>query len=130
MRVAPGEHMRVFPLSDWTELDVWQYIAAERIELAPLYYAHPRRVAIRGDAILGVAEAANANGNDELQTRIVRFRTVGDISCTLPVESEALTPEEVVRETLSASLSERGATRLDDRTSEASMEARKRAGYF
>jgi sulfate adenylyltransferase subunit 2 len=130
MRVGPGEHMRVFPLSNWTELDIWQYIAAERIELARLYYAHPRRVAVRGDAILGVAEAGSPNGLSELQTRTVRFRTVGDISCTLPVESVALTPEEVVRETVQASLSERGATRLDDRTSEASMEERKRAGYF
>ncbi len=130
MRVGQGEHMRVFPLSNWTEVDIWQYIAVERIALASLYYAHPRLVAVRGDVLLGVAEAGGWNGRAELQTRSVRFRTVGDISCTLPVESTALTPEEIVCETLQASLSERGATRLDDRTSEASMEERKRAGYF
>lgn len=129
-RIEQGEHMRVFPLSNWTELDVWHYIARERLDLPSLYYAHPRRVAVRGDALLPVAEGVPLREDDVIETRMVRFRTVGDLSCTLPVESAAMTAEAVISETRNATLSERGATRLDDRTSDASMEERKRAGYF
>jgi sulfate adenylyltransferase subunit 2 len=125
-----GEHMRVFPLSNWTEIDIWQYIDRENLELPPLYYAHRRRVAVRGDVLVPVAETVELNDDDRIETRTVRFRTVGDISCTLPVESEAASAMAIIDEILTAQISERGATRLDDRTSDASMEERKRAGYF
>ena len=129
-RLEPGEHMRVFPLSNWTELDVWQYIAREGLALPDLYFAHPRRVAVRGDVLLPVSDMLPLEEGDVVETRLVRFRTVGDISCTLPVESSAATAEAIIAETLVAPLSERGATRLDDRTSDTSMEERKRTGYF
>ncbi len=129
-RFDRGEQMRVFPLSNWTELDVWRYIARERLELPALYYAHLRAVAVRGDILLPVADTVPLRDDDSVEMRSVRFRTVGDISCTLPVESDAATVEDIIAETLMAQLSERGATRLDDQTSDASMEERKRAGYF
>jgi sulfate adenylyltransferase subunit 2 len=129
-RIDRGEHMRVFPLSNWTELDIWHYIARERLALPALYYAHKRQVAVRGEALLPVSEFVPLREGDRIETRLVRFRTVGDISCTLPVESRAANPEAIIAETLKATLSERGATRLDDRFSEAAMEERKRAGYF
>ncbi|MGH7036138.1 MAG: sulfate adenylyltransferase subunit CysD [Stellaceae bacterium] len=129
-RLDRGEHMRVFPLSNWTELDIWRYIAREGLELPPLYYAHRREVVRRGGALLPVSDIAPAREDETIETRLVRFRTVGDISCTLPVESSAATVEAIIAETLVASVSERGATRLDDRSSDAAMEERKRAGYF
>ncbi|HEY1503804.1 MAG TPA: sulfate adenylyltransferase subunit CysD, partial [Stellaceae bacterium] len=129
-RLDKGEHMRVFPLSNWTEIDVWRYIEREKLALPSLYYAHERPVAVRGNILLPVSEFVPLNDDDAVETRVVRFRTVGDISCTLPVESSAATVEAIVAETLNASLSERGATRLDDQTSDASMEERKRVGYF
>jgi sulfate adenylyltransferase subunit 2 len=129
-RLDRGEHMRVFPLSNWTELDIWQYVAREQLELPPLYYAHPRSVAVRGSALLPVSELVPLRDDDTIETRMVRFRTVGDITCTLPVESAATTVEDIVAETLAADLSERGATRLDDQASDAAMEERKRVGYF
>ena len=129
-RLDKGEHMRVFPLSNWTEIDVWRYIQREKLALPPLYYAHERPVAVRGSMLLPISEFVPLRENEEIETRVVRFRTVGDISCTSPVESNAATVEDVIAETLIASLSERGATRLDDQASEASMEERKRAGYF
>ena len=129
-KLDKGENMRVFPLSNWTEIDVWRYIERERLALPSLYYAHERPVAVRGNILLPVSDYVPLNDDDAIETRIVRFRTVGDISCTLPVESNAATVEQIVAETLNASLSERGATRLDDQTSEASMEERKRVGYF
>jgi sulfate adenylyltransferase subunit 2 len=129
-RLDKGEHMRVFPLSNWTEIDVWRYIQREKLALPDLYYAHSRSVAVRGSTLLPVSEFVPLREDEEIETRVVRFRTVGDISCTLPVESNAATVEDVIAETLIASLSERGATRLDDQASEASMEERKRAGYF
>ncbi len=129
-RIERGEHMRAFPLSNWTELDVWQYIAREGLSLAELYYAHPRQVAVRGGALAPVCDAFPPIDGDAVETRIVRFRTVGDIPCTLALESTAATVDEVIAETLAATVSERGATRLDDRTSEVSMEERKLAGYF
>jgi sulfate adenylyltransferase subunit 2 len=129
-RLDAGEHMRVFPLSNWTELDVWQYIAREDIRLPPLYYAHSRAVAVRGEILLPVADIVDLRPDDRIETRVVRFRTVGDISCTLPVESDAADVEAIIAETVNARISERGATRLDDQTSEAAMEERKKAGYF
>ena len=129
-RLDAGEHMRVFPLSNWTELDIWQYIAREEIQLPHLYYAHSRSVAVRGDILLPVADIVDLRPDDRIETRIVRFRTVGDISCTLPVESDAADVHAIIAETVKARISERGATRLDDQASETAMEERKKAGYF
>ncbi len=129
-RHQPGEHFRVFPISNWTELDVWQYIAREHIELPSIYYAHPREVIERRGLLVPVTELTPPRENEAVVTREVRFRTVGDITCTCPVLSSAATPEAIVIETLAADVSERGATRMDDQTSEASMEKRKKDGYF
>jgi len=129
-KIHPGEHFRVFPISNWTELDVWQYISRERIELPSIYYTHKREVIDRRGLLVPVTDLTPPKAGEEIQTRDVRFRTVGDITCTCPVESMAATPEEIVIETLSAHVSERGATRMDDQTSEASMEKRKKDGYF
>ncbi len=129
-RLQPGEHFRVFPISNWTELDVWQYIAREHVELPSLYYAHPREVVERRGLLVPVTALTPPREHEEVVTRQVRFRTVGDITCTCPVPSSAATPEAIVIETLAAEVSERGATRMDDQTSEASMEKRKKDGYF
>ena len=129
-RLQPGEHFRVFPISNWTELDVWQYIEHEAIELPGLYYAHPREVVERRGLLVPVTPLTPPREGETVQTRTVRFRTVGDITCTCPVQSSAATPAQIVIETLAAEVSERGATRMDDQTSEASMEKRKRDGYF
>ena len=129
-RVAPGEHMRVFPISNWTELDVWQYIAQEKLQVPSLYFAHRRPVVRRGGALVPVTELTPARPDETVESLSVRFRTVGDISCTCPVASDATTYEQIVAETVDATLTERGATRMDDQTSEASMEQRKREGYF
>jgi sulfate adenylyltransferase subunit 2 len=129
-RVAPGEHMRVFPISNWTELDVWQYIARERLQVPSLYFAHRRPVVRRSGALVPVTELTPARPDETVESLSVRFRTVGDISCTCPVASDATTYEQIVAETVDATLTERGATRMDDQTSEASMEQRKREGYF
>jgi sulfate adenylyltransferase subunit 2 len=129
-RVAPGENVRVFPISNWTELDVWQYIARERLAVPEIYYAHRREVVRRAGALAPVTTLTPARAGEVIEDVSVRFRTVGDVTCTCPVESDAATVEAVVAETMSATLTERGATRMDDRTSEASMEQRKREGYF
>ena len=129
-RLQPGEHFRVFPISNWTELDVWQYIARENIELPSLYYAHQRRVVERKGLLVPVTELTPLREGEVAVERTVRFRTVGDITCTCPVSSLALNAADVVLETLAASVSERGATRMDDKTSDASMEKRKKEGYF
>jgi sulfate adenylyltransferase subunit 2 len=129
-RIRPGEHMRVFPISNWTELDVWLYIARENIALPDLYYAHPRQVMRRKGLLVPLTEVTPALPGETVETAQVRFRTVGDMTCTCPVQSPAANAAEVVAETLSATVSERGATRMDDRTSEASMERRKKEGYF
>jgi sulfate adenylyltransferase subunit 2 len=129
-RVAKGEHMRVFPISNWTELDVWQYIARERLEVPSLYLAHTRPVVRRAGGLVPVTPLTPAGAGETVEELSVRFRTVGDISCTCPVASTASTYEEIVAETMEATLTERGATRMDDQTSEASMEQRKREGYF
>ena len=129
-RLAPGEHFRVFPISNWTELDVWQYIEREQIALPALYYAHQRQVVERRGLLVPVTPLTPAKDGETIETRTVRFRTVGDITCTCPVESPAATAGEIVIETLAAEVSERGATRMDDKTSDASMEKRKKDGYF
>lgn len=129
-RLAPGEHFRVFPISNWTELDVWQYIERESIALPSIYYTHPREVVDRRGLLVPVTELTPPKDGETVQVRDVRFRTVGDITCTCPVESLAATAADIVIETLAADVSERGATRMDDKTSDASMEKRKRDGYF
>ncbi len=129
-RVAKGEHMRVFPISHWTELDVWQYIARERLAVPSIYYAHRRPVVRRNGALLPVTELTPPRAGETVEELSVRFRTVGDISCTCPVESTARDCASIIAETVTATLTERGATRMDDQTSEASMEQRKREGYF
>ena len=129
-RLQPGEHFRVFPISNWTELDVWQYIEREHIALPSLYYAHKREVVERKGLLVPVTELTPLKEGETAEVRDVRFRTVGDITCTCPVASLASSPSEIVIETLAADVSERGATRMDDKTSEASMEKRKKDGYF
>jgi sulfate adenylyltransferase subunit 2 len=129
-RHRPGEHVRVFPLSNWTELDVWRYIARERIDLPELYYAHQREVFERDGMLLAVGPVSQPRANETVVTAQVRYRTVGDMSCTGAVESDAVTVEEVVIEVAATRLTERGATRADDRISEAAMEDRKKEGYF
>lgn len=129
-RHRPGEHFRCFPISNWTELDVWLYIEREQIPLPELYFAHPREVVRRKGLLVPVTAVTPPAAGETIETAQVRFRTVGDMTCTCPVASTASTAAEIVAETLTLSVSERGATRMDDRTSEASMERRKKEGYF
>ena len=129
-RIQPGEHFRVFPISNWTELDVWQYIEREGIELPSLYYAHQRTVVERKGLLVPVTALTPLKDGEVAVEKTVRFRTLGDITCTCPVDSPAQNAAEVVLETLTADVSERGATRMDDKTSDASMEKRKKEGYF
>lgn len=125
-----GENMRVFPISNWTELDIWQYIARENLELPSIYYAHEREVVEKGGLLVPVTPLTPKSDGDVSEIRSVRFRTVGDISCTCPVASLAVTPKEIIQETAVVEISERSATRLDDQVSEAAMEVRKKQGYF
>jgi sulfate adenylyltransferase subunit 2 len=129
-RLKPNEHLRVFPISNWTELDVWQYIAREQLEVPTIYFAHDREVIERGNLLLPVTAVTPPRDGDKVVTKRVRFRTVGDMTCTCPVASNAATMDEVVLETAEVTVTERGATRLDDQTAEASMELRKKEGYF
>jgi sulfate adenylyltransferase subunit 2 len=129
-RHRPGEHFRVFPISNWTELDVWQYIARERIALPPLYYRHERAVVRRKGLLVPVTPVTPPGAGEAVERLAVRFRTVGDMTCTCPVESRAADAADVVAETLTVTLSERGATRMDDRANDAAMERRKKEGYF
>ena len=129
-RLRPGEHFRAFPISNWTELDVWLYIAREQISLPALYYAHARDVVRRRGLLVPVTAVTPPRAGEAVERLRVRFRTVGDMTCTCPVESDAASATEVVAETLTVTISERGATRMDDRTSDASMERRKKEGYF
>jgi sulfate adenylyltransferase subunit 2 len=129
-RVHPGEHMRVFPISNWTELDVWQYIARESLAVPSIYFAHRREVILRPGGLMPVSALVQPGPNERVEVRSVRFRTVGDMTCTAPVESRAGSFEEIVAETALTRITERGATRMDDQTSEASMELRKKEGYF
>ena len=129
-RHRPGEHVRVFPLSNWTELDVWHYIAAEEIELPGLYYAHDREVFDRDGMWLAVGPFSEPRATDLVRTLQVRYRTVGDMSCTGAVESDAADVAAVLLEVAATRITERGATRADDRLTEAAMEDRKKEGYF
>jgi sulfate adenylyltransferase subunit 2 len=129
-RMRPGEHFRAFPISNWTELDVWLYIAREQIPLPAMYYAHQRDVVRRRGLLVPVTHVTPPRDGEAIERLQVRFRTVGDMTCTCPVESPAANAAEVVAETLTVTISERGATRMDDRTSDASMERRKKEGYF
>jgi len=129
-RVRKGEHVRVFPISNWTELDVWQYIERERLELPPIYFAHEREVFARDGMLYAASEFVELIDGEEVFTESVRYRTVGDMTCTGAVASTAATLEEVVAEIAATDLTERGQTRADDRVTEAAMEDRKREGYF
>jgi sulfate adenylyltransferase subunit 2 len=129
-RHRPGEHVRVFPLSNWTELDVWRYVEQEGIELPGLYYAHEREVVERDGMLLAVGPWSRPREGEAVERRVVRYRTVGDMSCTGAVESTAATVADVVAEVAATTITERGATRADDRISEAAMEDRKKEGYF
>ncbi len=125
-----GEHIRVFPLSNWTELDIWQYIEVEEIELPSIYFSHRRQVFRRDGMLMAVTEFLAADDGAEVFDEAVRYRTVGDATCTAAVESGATTIGDVIDEVATARITERGATRADDRFSEAAMEDRKREGYF
>jgi sulfate adenylyltransferase subunit 2 len=129
-RIKMGEHIRVFPLSNWTELDIWQYIAREKLEIPSIYFAHPRRVFERDGILLADSEFTTRDESERVFDTTVRYRTVGDMSCTGAVESTATTVSDVIAEIAATRITERGQTRADDRTSEAAMEDRKREGYF
>jgi sulfate adenylyltransferase subunit 2 len=129
-RVNRGEHVRVFPISNWTELDVWQYIARENLKVPSIYFAHTRPVVRRSGLLVPVTDLTPPRAGELVEGATVRFRTVGDISCTCPVESAAATLDAIIAETLTSRVTERGATRMDDQTSDASMERRKKEGYF
>ncbi|HEX5307596.1 MAG TPA: sulfate adenylyltransferase subunit CysD [Solirubrobacteraceae bacterium] len=129
-RIRKGEHVRVFPLSNWTELDVWEYIDAEQLEVPSIYFAHEREVFERDGMLYAWREGAELIEGETVFTEMVRYRTVGDMSCTGGVRSRASTLQEVVTEIAATRITERGETRADDRVSEAAMEDRKKAGYF
>lgn len=129
-RKRKGESLRVFPISNWTELDVWQYIARENLELPSIYYAHQREIVRRNGLLVPVTPLTPMRDGETSELAQVRFRTVGDISCTCPVESDADDVEKIIAETAVTEITERGATRMDDQASEAAMEQRKKQGYF
>lgn len=125
-----GEHFRIFPISNWTELDIWQFVARRDVELPSIYFAHEREVFVRDGLLMAVSDFLEPDSSEEVQEMLVRFRTIGDATCTAAVESSASTIDRVIEETAIARVTERGATRADDRISEAGMEDRKRQGYF
>ena len=129
-KVHKGENIRAFPISNWTEMDVWQYIEREKLELPSIYFAHNRDIVKRSGAIVPITEVTPPMPGEKIENLTVRFRTVGDITCTAPVLSEADTVEKIIMETASTVITERGETRLDDQVSDASMEQRKKEGYF
>jgi len=129
-RIRPGEHVRAFPLSNWTELDVWEYIAREELEVPSIYFAHERPVFLRDGMLYAWREGAELLDGEVVETATVRYRTVGDMRCTGGVRSAASTLEQVVTEIAATRVTERGETRADDRVTEAAMEDRKKAGYF
>jgi len=129
-KVHRGENIRAFPISNWTEMDVWQYIEREELELPSIYFAHKRDIVKRSGAIVPITNVTPVRPGEVVENITVRFRTVGDITCTAPVISEANTVEKIIMETASTVITERGETRLDDQVSEASMEQRKKEGYF
>ena len=129
-RSHKGENIRAFPISNWTELDVWQYIEREQLELPSIYFAHVRPFVRNNGLLQPVTDVTPAKPGDVVENVQVRFRTVGDITCTAPVESDADSVEKILLETATTTITERGATRMDDQTSDASMEQRKKEGYF
>ena len=129
-KVHKGENIRAFPISNWTEMDVWQYIERENLELPSIYFAHKRDIVKRNGAIVPIADVTPPTPDEKIENMIVRFRTVGDITCTARVASSADSIEKIIMETASTMITERGETRLDDQVSEASMEQRKKEGYF
>ena len=129
-KVHKGENIRAFPISNWTEMDVWQYIEKENLELPSIYFAHKRDIVKRNGAIVPITDVTPSNPDEKIENMMVRFRTVGDITCTAPVASTADSIEKIIMETASTEITERGETRLDDQVSEASMEQRKKEGYF
>ena len=129
-KVHKGENIRAFPISNWTEMDVWQYIERENLGLPSIYFAHKRSIVRRGGAIVPITSLTPKKDNEVIEEIMVRYRTVGDITCTAPVESVADSVEKIIIETASTTITERGATRLDDQTSDTSMEQRKKEGYF
>ncbi len=129
-RTHPGENIRVFPISNWTELDVWEYIAREELAVPTIYFAHEREVIRRESGLLPVSHLVQPKSGEKAENVTVRFRTVGDMSCTCPVASDAASVEAIIAETAMTRITERGATRMDDQTSDASMELRKKEGYF
>jgi sulfate adenylyltransferase subunit 2 len=129
-RHRKGEHIRIFPLSNWTELDIWQYVQREELELPSIYYAHKRPVFWRDNMLMAVTDVTPADEGAEVFETMVRYRTVGDMTCTAAVESDADTLDKIIEDVAASRITERGATRADDRASEAAMEDRKREGYF
>jgi len=129
-KVHKGENIRAFPISNWTEMDVWQYIERENLELPSIYFAHKRDIVRRNEAIVPVTDVTPVKAGEKIENIMVRFRTVGDITCTAPVESNADDVKKIIIETASTQITERGATRLDDQMSDAAMEERKKEGYF
>ena len=130
-KINKGENVRVFPISNWTELDVWNYIKRERIELPSIYFTHEREVVqTESGQLMANSEYLQLDASDIITTKQVRYRTVGDMTCTAAIESEAYHIDDIISEIKEAKISERGATRMDDRISEAAMEDRKKGGYF
>jgi sulfate adenylyltransferase subunit 2 len=129
-KISIGEHIRAFPISNWTEMDIWQYIASEEIELPSVYFSHKRRVFERDGMLMAESPHLTLMDGEEIFERVVRFRTVGDMSCTGAFESDASTLHEIIDEVSATRITERGASRADDRTAEAAMEDRKKEGYF
>lgn len=129
-KIQKGENVRVFPISNWTELDVWNYIRRENIPLPSIYFSHERDVLVHDDQLIAVSDFIQIEPGDVVEKRNVRYRTVGDMTCTAAVESQATTLDEVVNEIIATRISERGETRIDDRVTEAAMEDRKKNGYF
>ena len=129
-KISKGENVRVFPISNWTELDIWNYIRREKIELPSIYFAHERRVLEHEGQLVAISEFINLEEGDSVVNKTVRYRTVGDMTCTAAVESNASSIDDIIREIIATKTSERGETRIDDRVSEAAMEDRKKNGYF
>ena len=129
-RIHKGENVRVFPISNWTELDVWSYIKKEKVQLPSIYFAHDREVLVHEGQLIAVSDFITIDETDTIVNKRVRYRTVGDMTCTAAVESNASTLDEVVTEIMATGISERGETRIDDRVTEAAMEDRKKGGYF
>ncbi len=129
-RIQKGENVRVFPISNWTELDIWNYIRKEKIQLPSIYFAHDREVIVHEGQYVALSEFVQVDPTDTVITKKVRYRTVGDMTCTAAVESDAASLDEVINEIIATRISERGETRIDDRVTEAAMEDRKKNGYF